>query len=359
MPGKFVEMPLSELDLNDSFFDSLKQDYPEFPSWFEKKAVEGRLGLVFKDEQGLGAFVSLKQECEQLDLIQGSLPAIPRLKISTLRLAERYRGQRLGEGALGLILWKWQKSKLAEIYLTVFPKQIELIQQLERFGFHSAGNNGRGELVLLRSRNDINYSDPYKSFPFILPNFKKGGYLIIDDTYHDTLFPYSELKNTLQDGLAIDAANGVSKVYVGNQWQVHYNVGEPVFIYRKYTGESGKRYKSCITSYCVTTDILAVKRNWKANMTFEQLCESIRNKSIFNQNDLWEKYQNDKNLTVIHLLYYGYFGSGNNVNMDWLSNNGLWSPSKDVYPANIQLTPQQCNDIWNQGNIDTSNIILG
>lgn len=93
-------------------------------------------------------------------------------------------------------------------------------------------------------------------------------------------------------------------------------------------------------------------------MTFEQLRESIGNKSVFNQNDLWKKYQNDKNLTVIQLLYYGYFGSGNNVNMDWLSNNGLWSTSKDVYPANIELTPQQCSDIWKQGNIDISNIIL-
>ncbi len=360
MPEKFTRRLFSEINLNDPFFDSLKRDYSEFTDWYRTKAAEGRTALVFNDEQGVGAFVSLKSENEPLRLIEGILPSLPRLKISTLYLAERYRGQRLGEGAMGLILWEWQRLKIEEVYVTVFPEHDDLIQHLERFGFKLTGNNMRGEHVYLRSRNHIDHSDPYKSFPFISPTFRKGGYLIVDDTYHDTLFPYSELKNTLQEQLEKDVANGVSKAYVGNQWQVHYKIGDPVFIYRKYTGVTGKRFKSCLTSYCVVTDVLPVKRNWRSTITFEQLCKTIGNKSVFDQNDLLRKYKHDKDLTVIQLLYYGYFGSGNNVNMDWLDNNKLWSPpGMNLYPANIQLTPQQCVTILNAGEVDVDNVLLG
>lgn len=357
MPGKFERKKFSQIDLNDPFFDSLKRDYPEFESkWFPKGVYENREALVFSDDVGLGAFIAMKVENEPIYLKERTLPACPRLKISTLRLAERYRGQRLGEGALGLLLWDWQRLRLDEIYVTVFPQHTDLIIQLERFGFVCEGLNNRGENVYLRSRKSIDFSDPYKAFPFISPTFRKGGYLIVKDTYHDTLFPYSELKNTLQEQLDIDVANGVSKIYVGNQWYVHYQVGEPVFIYRQHTGSGVKRYKSCITSYCIVTGVLEVKRSGKALMPFERFCSAIGNKSVFSAKDLLQKYQNDNNLMVIQLLYGGYFGSGNNVNMDWLDRHGMWSQPGN-YPANVRLSPLQCEGIWAEGGIDVDNVL--
>lgn len=359
MPGKFEHKTFAQINLNDPFFDSLKRDYPEFETnWFPKGVRENRPVLVFSDEHGLGAFVAMKIENEPIYLNEGNLPACPRLKISTLRLAERFRGQRLGEGALGLILWDWQHRKLDEIYVTVFPKHTDLITQITRFGFCFVGTNARGERVYLRSRKKIDFSDPYKAFPFLSPSFKKGGYLIVEDNFHDTLFPYSELKNTLQEKLDIDVANGVSKIYIGAQRQVHYQVGEPVFIYRKYSGVTGKRYKSCLTSYCIVTGVVIVKRDGRALISFNDFCSTVGNKSIFSTNELCEKFRCEKNLTVIQLLYGGYFGSGNNVNMDWLSNNGMWS-SPGVYPTNVQLTRAQCAAIWNEGGLDAKDVVGG
>lgn len=356
MAGKFERIPFAQIDLQDPFFDSLKRDYPEFESiWFPKGVRENRSALVFSDEQGLGAFVAMKPESEVIQLQEGNLPAQPRLKISTLRLAERFRGQRFGEGAMGLILWDWQRSRLKEIYVTVYPQHNDLISQLERFGFIIVGHNLRGELVYMRNRNAIDFSNPYKAFPFVSPAYHKGGYLIVDDNYHDTLFPYSELKNTLQDVLDVDAANGISKVYVGNQWSTHYQIGEPIFIYRKYTGAGSKRYKSCLTSFCIVTDVIAVKRNGNFILTFDEFCSIVGNKSVFTEADIRNKYQNDRNITTIKMLYCGYFGSGNNINMDWLDKHGLWNP-KGGYPAETQLQPQQCQMIWNKGGIDANDV---
>lgn len=52
MAGKFYLRKFSEINLNDSFFDTLKEDYPgsasspSFSAWFDKKAQEGRTALV-------------------------------------------------------------------------------------------------------------------------------------------------------------------------------------------------------------------------------------------------------------------------------------------------------------------------
>ena len=181
MAGKFSLRKFSEINLNDPFFDSLKSDYPGnasstgFSVWFAKKAQEGRTALVFNDEQGLGAFICIKNENEPIELKSGILAACNRIKISTMKIAERFRGQRLGEGAIGLVLWKWQKSGTDEIYVTAFDKQDLLISQLEKFGFNKVGFNLNGEGVYIKNRHNIDYSDPYKSFPFINPNFESSG----------------------------------------------------------------------------------------------------------------------------------------------------------------------------------------
>lgn len=358
MGGRFEYKYFRDIDVADPFFGSLKQDYEGFETeWFPKCAKEGRQALVFSDEHGLGAFVAMKQENEPILLKNGEYPAVPRLKVCTLLLAERFRGQRLGEGAIGLVLWKWQELKLDEVYVTVYPSHADLISQLRKFGFIAIGYNPNGELVFIRSRKSIDFSDPYKAFPFVNPKFRKGGYVMVNGDYHDTLFPYSELKNTLQEQLDKDVANGITKVYVGQQYQTHYQRGEPVFIYRIHPGSTGKKYRSCITSYCVIDEVITIKRSNRCYKTFEEFGTIVGNKSVFTQADLRKKYTEDKNITVIRMLYCGYFGAGNNVTCDWLGKNGLWSPSNDVYPANIQLTPRQCAMIWQAGEVDVCNAV--
>lgn len=41
------------------------------------------------------------------------------MKIGTLKLSETIRNIRLGEGALGVALWKWKESRAEEIYVTI------------------------------------------------------------------------------------------------------------------------------------------------------------------------------------------------------------------------------------------------
>ncbi len=364
MAGKFSLTKFSDIDFNDPFFDSLKEDYPGsetstgFVEWVRQKAEEGATALTFDDEQGVGAFIRLKNENEPIYMKEGVLEAAPRTKISTLRIAERFRGQRIGEGAIGLVLWKWRDTGNDEIYVTIYEKQNTLIQILERFGFILLGYNPDGECIYLKSRKNIDYSDPYKSFPFVDPDFEKGGYLLMKAQYHDTMFPYSELKNTLQEAVALNVTNGLSKIYVGAQYtKPHYKPGEPIFIYRIHDGHGQKRYKSCLTSFCIVTDLIMAKRKGRFLISFDDLLKRIGNKSVFDKQELKRRYDNDTNMFVIEMLYYGYFGEGNNINLNWLDNNGLWC-GEESYPTEIRLSQAQVKQILKEGKIDVQNVII-
>lgn len=199
MIKKFDYLPFANCNLTDPFFKSLKDDYPEFPQWYAKKIENKEKAFVYKDESGIRAFLYLKKEDEPIELKGGMLPSKKRLKIGTLKLDDRVRGLRLGEGIIGIALWKWQEMDVDEIYVTIFPKHEVLISLIEKFGFKKVGINNRGENIYLKSKNDLDLSDPFKPFPYINPNFTKAGYIPIYDKYHDTLFPYSELFNTKQE----------------------------------------------------------------------------------------------------------------------------------------------------------------
>ena len=358
MAGKFQFSKFANLDINDNIFDSLKADYPEFPEWYARKANEGATALVFSDDDGLGAFIYLKTEHDEpIELVEYTLPPVTRKKIGTLKLADRYQGLRLGEGALGLALWNWRKSQESEIYVTVFEKHKLLISQLERFGFILAGHKANGECVYLKSRHSVDYSDPYKSFPFINPSFQNSGYLVVNDIYHDTLFPYSELKNTLQEQVGLSVANGFTKIYIGSPTSaLPYKTGDPLLVYRRYTGTAGQKgYKSCITSFCVVTDIIVAKEKGSYKIQFDDLLSRISNKSVFDTQEIRAKYNNESNLTIIEMLYYGYFGEGNNVNWVWLKNHGLMG---DGHPTSIRLTKDQFVQILTEGNVDVQTVII-
>ena len=107
MIEKFIWEKFKNININDVFFSSLKEDYPEFCEWYNKKHEEE--ALTYSDENGLHAFMYLKKETESIILADKIMPAIDRLKIGTLKLDDSIKGQRLGEGFIGVALWTWHR----------------------------------------------------------------------------------------------------------------------------------------------------------------------------------------------------------------------------------------------------------
>ena len=92
-------------------------------------------------------------------------------------------------------------------------------------------------------------------------------------------------------------------------------------------------------------------------MTFEELLQRIGNKSVFDRAELERQYNSNSTVTIIEMLYYGYFGAGNNVNMDWLERNGCWA-GQGIYPTDYRLSAQQFKKVLAEGKVDVQNVII-
>lgn len=358
MIGKFKWCKFADCNIGDSFFDSLRKDYQGFDAWFTKKSKEGKEAFVYRDEYGIGAFLCLKtDDNEPIELVGETLPALNRLKISTLKLAERVQGIRLGEGAIGIALWHWQQENSDEVYVTVFEKHQYLIDLLNRFGFQNVGlKKDTGECVLIKNKQEIDYSDPYKSFPFINPNFTTARLIPINHDWHDTLFPFSELMRTQQEVEEIAAANGITKVYIGTPFStLQHKVGEPVLIYR-ISNHNPKKYRSVVTSYCTIVNVLHIKNNRHYNIDLASFINIVGNKSVFTNKELISIYNKpNNNIVMFELIYNGFFGKGCNVNQNDLKNNGLWF---DMHPYKFRYNKSQFINILEMGERNVQNIII-
>lgn len=357
MIGKLVWKLFSEVDIKDVFFDSLRHDYgnADFDKWFLKKGEKSEKALILIENNRICAFLYLKLENEPIELVEKTLPAKPRVKIGTFKIDDSIGHKRLGEGMLGVALWKWQESKRDTIYVTIFEKQEKLIGLLLKFGFIKIGTKENGEIVLARSRKRINYANAYTSFPFISSNISKGGLIPINDSFHDRLFPYSDSYYRSNEIEEVTAGNGITKVYIGCPYTVtHYAVGDVVGIYRKYTGPESKGSRSAITSFCTITKITTVKDNGKIKVDEDEyLCEA-GNKSVFTQGELLSIYRKNRNVVMIEMVYNGFFSKGKNVTYWQLKNNGLF----ESYPYSISYSIEQIKKILELGGSDVKNIII-
>lgn len=357
MAGKFHWRKFSTCKISDPFFDSLRSDYPGFDAWFTKKSKEGKEAFIFEDDLGIGVFLYLKPECETIELVGRSLPAEQRLKIGTLKIADRYQGQRIGEGAVGVALWRWQAEKCDEVYVTVFEKHKTTIRLLEHFGFKFIGTKiDNGEYLFMKSRRNLDFSDAYKAFPFISGDFEMTGIIPIEDIYHDQLFQFSELKGNKLEVEEEIAGNGITKVFIGSPNSNRYFVGEPVVIYRIYKQPlNGRTYRSVVTSYALLTKVQIIKKSGQELYSLDAFIREAGNKTVFSEAELNEIYCTKKNLVMLEMTYNGAFGKGHNVPHAELKSNGLWFGG---HPYGYVYNKSQFIQILEMGDTDVSNVII-
>ncbi len=150
----------SEIDLDDEFFKTLKDDYPGFEDWFHRKSSQKALTQYANGK--LQAFLYLKNEsCEAPEGIVPRLPPSRWLKVGTFKIDAH--NTKLGERFIKKIMDVAIAGRFDGIYVTVFPKQGPLINLLGKYGFEERGKKGN-ELVLVKDMKRL-CGDPLKDYP--------------------------------------------------------------------------------------------------------------------------------------------------------------------------------------------------
>lgn len=301
------KVDFAEVDINDKFFDTFREDYAEFNEWFNSKAEEPC--YVCYSEGNLTAFLFVKIEGkeEAYSNIQPVFDKKKRLKIGTLKVTGN--GYKIGERFLKTIFDNAIQYKVEEIYVTLFakrPEQEQLIEMLEEWGFiyHGTKTTKNGvEQVYVRAFGKslpVDIQNPKLTFPFLSRYTDK--YIIkIEPVYHTELFPDSI--NTKEDKAKYTEnephRNRISKVYISHSPDRHLKSGDVILIYRM--GEtSPKKYSSTITTICIVENI---KNNFQ---TFDEFFNACNRRTMISKDDLKTKWwdKNPKNRPfVVNFLY--------------------------------------------------------
>lgn len=148
-PPPIKKEKVYNLDLEDTIFDSLKEEYDEFEEWWNKICRQGRDCFVYYEHDGsIGAVLLYKVENEPIDAGE-ILPVKNRLKIATLKFSSV--GNKIGELFIRLSVEYSIINELEEIYLTHFSQPSDyLVDLIEEYGFINVGKNKRGEDVFVK-----------------------------------------------------------------------------------------------------------------------------------------------------------------------------------------------------------------
>jgi hypothetical protein len=241
-PPALKEIPMHNLDLNDSFFDSLKEDYgeEEFSKWWRKKSKEGRMAWAYFKEGKLGALLIYKIEDEKIDVIP-ALPEKKRLKICTLKVTQY--GYKIGELLVKLAVRYSSECKIDEIFLTHFTKNNDyFIPLIEEFGFRKWGKKGKEDLFLKKLLPDIMCGSPLEIQQLFYPSFYDGidvkKFVIpIQPEFHNRLFTdYKRRQQMLEEfneGFIIEG-NTIKKAYLCHSNTKNVDVGDVLIFYRSH-----------------------------------------------------------------------------------------------------------------------------
>lgn len=297
----------SDIDLNDSFFDSLRASYPEFNEWYNKKAAAGATAYCYYVDNELKDFLYLKIEEEELSDLTPVLPVKRRLKVGTFKVDNEDRHTTRGERFMKKIMDKAIAEDVDEIYVTMFPTEElrKLVTMFEKFGFsHIADKkheDGSSEYVLVKDmRTQVN--DLMLDYPFVRKAGSRKYVLSINPEYHTKLFPDSILTNELKYDLIQDVSetNSIYKIYICWMRGVkELKKGDKLIIYRTNDYKGSAAYRSVCTSVCTVCEVKTI-----TDFADEDAFVKYTNRySVFGEEELRDWYKNKDYFTVIKMVY--------------------------------------------------------
>lgn len=330
------EVPAYQVELDDPFFHSLQNDYPDFLGWFKRKCIGTHrpCWIVRLDDHLAGLVIRKTEPPEEADCLQ---PSGRILKISTFKMSDEYRGEKFGEQLLKQILWWAQANRFDIVYLTAFPKQSVLIRLLESYGFRETRTLHNGEKVLQRSivhgLLPINHSEiePLECAHAYYPRYYDGPecqkfVVPIRPEYHAALFPeVAERLRPAQEQLRLFGAdqltktrtpgNTIRKVYLCRASTNQVGPGDLMYFYA--TKQPDYLRSQCVTSVGIVEQVQIAHNP-------EDLIRMTARRSVFSIDQLEEHFQTKQSpMKVIDFLLLEHFGRG--VSLNSLLQNGIFN----------------------------------
>lgn len=243
------DVPLYSLTplLDSHFFDSLRDGYPGFNSWFERKAQEGRRAWVNWESDGVLGGICIYTQQDNEPITESVVLTGPALKLATFKVGETNRGKKIGELFLKAAFRYATSNQLQNIFIHGdVDRHHFLFEMLGDFGFVNAGDHlgsdGR-DAVYVKSHPTNPPDDDLPPFDYLkryFPHFRSdpsvGKYIVpIRPQYHRILFPDYSSPSDRQMPLfssSNTAGNAIKMAYLCHAQTKSINQGDIVLFYR-------------------------------------------------------------------------------------------------------------------------------
>lgn len=289
---------LYNIDNEDPFFDSLREDYKGFDEWLTKKKLKHESARVtYKDNGKLGAFLMLKTEDEMEDYSSFDIPFQKgkRVKISTFKVEDN--GKSIGEAFIKTAIDYALSKNIYEVYVTIFDKQDRLISLFKEYGFNLYTYKETQKQDGTLEKEGVYLKRMYldkTDYPIIKLDKQETYILSIQDQFGQMLFP--DLFNEHQlsifdlDGTST-YSNVIKKIYISKS-KIKPMKKNDILVF--YTSQ----IKKSIACVCVVDDA------FRANEieSFDVFEKIVRRRTVYPSSYLKEAYENG--YLIILFKYY-------------------------------------------------------
>ncbi|MCM5509788.1 N-acetyltransferase [Vibrio sp. SCSIO 43169] len=343
----------SDINLDDPFFDTLKQDYKEFENWFARKFDNNAL-VLYNENGSIEGFLYCKFEKGPGNDTVPLLPNSQHMKVGTFKFNPKRtrRGDRYLKKIFDYALAF--KPHTDDIYVTVFGEKHPYLADLfKRYGFKKYGtkttDNGI-EDVLLRDMNKFS-NDVDADYPFVNTNGNNKYLLSIYPSFHTKLFPDSKLvtesTNIVRD---ISHSNSIHKVYICAMAGVlEFKRGDAIVIYRTGDGQGAAEFRSVATSLCVVEGVHTID-DYSSEEEFVNYCLKF---SVFSESELLALYRQKKYPYIINFTYNCALPK-RPIRQELADFAGL---NRDDYWGVMKLTDKQFDNILELSELDQKILI--
>ena len=303
---------LYNMDLNDSFFDSLRFDYKGFDDWFIKKQRKEEMAYVtMTGDNKVTAFLMLKEEDENEDYSAFEKPFSPgkRIKVSTFKVNDT--GKKIGECFIKIMVNEALQKNVNEIYVTTFEKQESLIYLLKQYGFklYTYKRTIKSDDTIEREAIYVKNMKDKSQYPYV--QIKNQGIYVfpVIPKYHKLLFEDAEgqYQITINDIQGKNtSANAIKKAFISNAKIKKIKPGDIVLFYASHD-------KKAITTLGV------VETTWNEFESQEEIFNMVRKRTAYDKEELMRVTKLDS----LVIMFKHHITFKNPITYNFLYNNGI------------------------------------
>lgn len=253
-PFGIQERFLHEFDVNQPFFNSLRDGYDGFNQWYLSVAADHRKAWCVHVNGKVHAICIYKQEEHPSIVDRGAPLSGYALKLCTFKVGEGVRGRKLGERLLFSAFKYAVEHDIPYVYLHTYGKEHEMLVSLcQDYGFELAGKYQGRDDVYIKSMA-APHSVPHdmgpltyamRFYPHYLDAEEIGKFIIpIKPEYHNDLF--ADTSDNARGLFAHDPSqyspqsNTIKKAYICHANTTQIKPGDLLLFFRTHDRKSAE-----------------------------------------------------------------------------------------------------------------------